>query len=69
VPGFSTTLNRLPSQVMPRSITFGEEPPPQQETLSRAARASGVPTCSDVIHTLAMPAQVMLPDPPLLPTV
>jgi hypothetical protein len=54
---------------MPRSSTFGVEPPPQQETLSRAARASGVPTCSEVIHTLAIPAQVMLPDPPALPSV
>jgi len=59
----------LPSQSMPRSSTLGDVPPPQHETVSRPACASGVPRCSAVIHTLAMPAQVMLPVPATLPIV
>ena len=44
-------------------MSFGFVPPPQQETDSCWARASGRPMCSVVIHRLLMPAQVMLPVP------
>ena len=69
MPGFSTTENRRPSHCRPRSSTFGEDPPPQHETVSAAALASGVPMCSEVIQMLAIPAQVMLPEPAALPMV